>query len=77
MFNSRCFFFLITAPMLVYIIIVTSEDGLILALINFQIQFGLCSIICGIFIKICHLYLFSAFNNTDCVNAALQYQIGK
>ncbi len=28
-------------------------------------------------VKSSHLYLYSAFNNTDCVKAALQYQIRK
>ncbi len=28
-------------------------------------------------VKSSHLYLYSAFNSTDCVKAALQYQIGK
>ncbi len=28
-------------------------------------------------VKLSHLYLYRAFNNTDCVKAALQYQIGK
>ncbi len=28
-------------------------------------------------VKSSHLYLYSAFNNTDCAKAALQYQIEK